>query len=194
MASPTQTSRKPGYRQLNARLPEQLVYEINAYAESRGLFRDATLERMLREALAQTGSRTDEDKLSVRVEFTFPEPIKTACEQYLVYFGEFLRDAGVEVTTEFAEKAGTVLFSVTPTDPTIALETVRKALGIYLSLPQNAVARTSATAPLPERKLEANIDHLRHQLQLSTSLPRRSNCACEIGKPLLQRSIDSYRA
>jgi len=83
-----------------------------------------------------------------------------------MYFGEFLRDAGVQVTTELAEKAGAVLFSVSPADPKIALRTVREALSIYLSLPQSAVSRTSEAASLAERKLEANIDHLHHQLQL----------------------------
>src|ERR1051326_7173388 len=107
MSAPTKSSGKPGYRQLNARLPEQLVAEINAYAQARGGFRDETVERILRGALAQADRRTSADGRSLKVEFSFPDPIRAACERYLVYFGEFLRDAGVEVTNALAEKAGT---------------------------------------------------------------------------------------
>lgn len=171
MSAPSRTSGKPGYRQMNARLPEQLVHEINAYAQVHGMFRDATLEHMLRDALAQAGTRTRENARTVSVEFSFPDEIKAVCEQYLLYFGEFLRDVGVQVTAELSEKAdtlGTVLFNVTPTDPKVALSKIREALNIYLALPQNTITPPDESASLAEKKLQANIDHLRHQLELLT--------------------------
>src|SRR5215469_11433116 len=65
---------------------------------------------------------------SVSKLFTFPAPIKSACEQYLLYFGQFLSDLGIQTQTELAENAARVLFSVTPIDATQALSQIRDAL------------------------------------------------------------------
>jgi hypothetical protein len=32
--------------------------------------------------------------------FDFPEPVKVPCQQYLLYFVQFLKDVGVEATAE----------------------------------------------------------------------------------------------
>jgi hypothetical protein len=46
------------------------------------------------------------DRESLAVFFEFPEPIKTACEQYLLYFGQFLKDLGVSATTALTHESG----------------------------------------------------------------------------------------
>ncbi len=61
---------------------------------------------------------------SVSVLFSFPTSVKSACEQYLLYFGQFLSDLGIQTQTELAEKAARVLFSVTPIDATQALSQI----------------------------------------------------------------------
>ena len=48
--------------------------------------------------------------------FEFPDAVRVPCEQYLLYFAQFLRDLGVEASSELRHEVGMVLFSVTPTD------------------------------------------------------------------------------
>src|SRR5688500_5103489 len=43
--------------------------------------------------------------------FRFPPAVRAACEQYLVYFGQFLEDLGIRATTDLRHReAGDVLF------------------------------------------------------------------------------------
>lgn len=67
--------------------------------------------------------------------FDFPEQVRVPCEQYLVYFVEFLKNIGIDATTEISHQAGKVLFAVTPDSKETALEQIREALDIYLRLP-----------------------------------------------------------
>ena len=77
-----------------------------------------------------------EDK-SLATYFSFPEEVKSACEQYLLYFGEFLRDGGINASVEIKEEADRVLFSVTPRDSREALGRIRQILDSTLNfLPQ----------------------------------------------------------
>lgn len=62
--------------------------------------------------------RTD----SLVMNFDFPDEVKAPCEQYLVYFGEFLRDSGVKANASVTHEAGQILFTVTPDDKTQALD------------------------------------------------------------------------
>src|SRR6185437_3359491 len=71
-------------------------------------------------------------KSSLVAWFDFPAPIKTACEQYLVYFVQFLEDLGIKANSEIKEDAGRVLFSITPVDGQSALGRIKEALEIYL--------------------------------------------------------------
>jgi hypothetical protein len=47
---------------------------------------------------------------SITTAFDFPDEVKVPCEQYLVYFVQFLRDIGVEATSDLQHYAGRVLF------------------------------------------------------------------------------------
>src|ERR1700741_583578 len=51
---------------------------------------------------------------SVLTYFQFPEEIKTACKQYLVYFTQFIADIGITVDTELKEELNYTLFKITP--------------------------------------------------------------------------------
>jgi len=68
--------------------------------------------------------------------FDFPPEISTACTQYLLVFQKFLHDIGIESTTTAQNEAGKVLFSVTPKDTAVAIETIHEALRVFLGLPQ----------------------------------------------------------
>lgn len=102
---------------------------------------------------------------AVIAEFRFPATVKVACEQYLLYFAEFLADLGIAASAELHERAGTVIFSVTPTNSREALSHIREALDIYLELHAADVA--TEELDLPSQKLLANIYHLRSQLTLA---------------------------
>jgi hypothetical protein len=90
--------------------------------------------------------------------FDFPAPYRSACEQYLMYFAQFLRDLGMEANVEVREDAHRSLFSVTPLDQTIALANVRDALDAFLTLP---------TSPIEFEALSRNSDPAAQQLAIN---------------------------
>jgi hypothetical protein len=100
------------------------------------------------------------------ISFNFPQEVRVACEQYLLYFGDFLANIGVSVQTGIREDAGRVLFSVTPEDSQHALSTIREALSVYLALPGAPLMESSVAEPETLRLL-ANIHHLKGQMQLA---------------------------
>lgn len=112
-----------------------------------------------------------EQRLQVRsdgltISFNFPQEVRVACEQYLLYFGDFLANIGVSVQTGIREDAGRVLFSVTPKDSQHALSAIREALSVYLALP-GAPLTESRVAETETLTLLANIHHLKGQIQLA---------------------------
>lgn len=110
---------------------------------------------------------------NISVLFSFPAPVKSACEQYLLYFGQFLSDLGIQVETDLAEKkAARVLFSVTPIDATQALTQIRDALGTYLRLPvlPEFAATASQFHDPAVAQLQANVLHLQSQMVLAKSV------------------------
>lgn len=109
--------------------------------------------------------------------FDFPKQVQVPCEQYLLYFVEFLKNIGIDATSEISHQAGKVLFSVTPESKETALEQIREALDIYLQLPHsitNASFMNMHMAP-KEQQLLANIQHLNGQLMLANALAQTQN-------------------
>lgn len=110
------------------------------------------------------------------VRFQFPHEVESACEQYLAYFAEFLRDLGIEANTELLRNGSEVLFSVIPVDRNEALHRIKDALGLYLQLPKiydqqkESSSRISPETDVVIQKYVANIEHLRSQLRLAEAL------------------------
>lgn len=118
--------------------------------------------------------------------FDFPMEIRAPCEQYLLYFGQFLRDLGIPARTHIREEAGQVLFGVTPQDGREALHRVREALGIYLELAELGDLRTGqGVMELPVQQLLANIHHLRSQLHLQSAVLQAKDTTIEAQRALL---------
>jgi hypothetical protein len=128
---------------------------------------------------------------SVSTFFHFPLGVKTSCEQYLLYFVQFLEDLGISANAEIKEDAQRVLFSVTPLDGPSALEQVRKALEIYLKLPgMPEFGNTAESYPnLAVQQLQANILHLQSQLTLAKASMQVKDATIES----LQLSNYQYR-
>jgi hypothetical protein len=104
--------------------------------------------------------------------FNFPSEVKVACEQYLLFFVDFLRDMGIEAKADIQEKTGEVLFVVAPNDKRTALEKIRLALEIFLQLPaeQIEVSPVLSEDAISIQRLSANIHHLKSQLMLAQAL------------------------
>ncbi len=105
---------------------------------------------------------------SIVMFFDFPDEVKVPCEQYLLYFAQFLRDLGVKAETALTHEAGQVLFTVTPEDKDQALDKIRSALNLYLHLASNPVSDTTNES-IAVQRLEANILRLRGDLKLAAA-------------------------
>jgi hypothetical protein len=86
---------------------------------------------------AETILATNTRKEALVALFQFAPEVKTACEQYLLYFVQFPKDLGISATADLQEQARGVLFTVTPESGPEALERIREALAVYLRMPQN---------------------------------------------------------
>jgi hypothetical protein len=105
---------------------------------------------------------------SLVVSFDFPPQVKVPCEQYLLYFVQFLQDLGVDATSHLEDQAGQVLFSVTPSNEKDALDKIRDALDMYLRFPSSPISN-SDSQPIAIQRLESNILHLRGALKLAAA-------------------------
>jgi hypothetical protein len=116
--------------------------------------------------------------------FNFPAHLKIPCEQYLLYFAQFLQDLGINATPDLKEEAGKVLFSVTPADDVEALDNIREALAVYLNLPSSPVVYDDSFAAM---RLQQQIENLQH----SQRMMEREIRSSEIELRLAQTVIES---
>lgn len=171
-------------------------FGINCYISDSSL----TLEEVFQNSLSTFTDIFDKankfllaslDQDSVLTYFQFPEEIKTACKQYLVYFAQFIADLGIEVDSEIKDELNHILFKITPKDKTESLERIQKVLTLYLDAPtdtsfQNELAKENEIAA---KQWEANIYHLKSQLSLATSIIQAKEATIES----LQLSNYQYR-
>ena len=109
------------------------------------------------------------ESVSLTVPFDFEEPIKIMCQQYLLYFGQFLSDLGISAQTALThKKAGEVLFTVTPTDRNQALDRIKRALDIYLGLASSNFTESNSDS-IEVQRLESTIYRLRSDLKLAAA-------------------------
>ena len=107
--------------------------------------------------------------------FSFPEHLSNICQQYLMYFGQFLQDLGILVDTEIHKMSYDVLFAITPKNKDEALNKIRSALELFLSFP---IISDRLTNYIPDnfiddikfQRLLAMLHHFKSQLQLSDAL------------------------
>lgn len=111
---------------------------------------------------------------SIITTFNFPPQVQGACEQYLTYFAQFLRELGIEATTGLQHEETTVLFSVMPKGKEHALEQVWRALAVYLQLPTSATLEFAATQSTDVRvqQLAGMVQYYNAQLTLSRAAAR----------------------
>jgi len=104
----------------------------------------------------------------VSMYFDFPTGVGVACEQYLLYFAQFLKDLGVNAETALTHEAGQVLFTVTPVDQTEALDNIKTALNLFLGLPSSPI-QDSMGESIEVQRLESSVLRLRSDLKLAAA-------------------------
>jgi hypothetical protein len=135
------------------------------------------------------------DEKSLVVSFDFPDEIRVPCEQYLLYFVQFLKDLGVDATSNLEHRSGRVLFSVTPSDERDALDKIRETLELYLHFPSSPFGNTDNES-IAVQRLESNVLHLRSELKLAAAEVQAKNATIqaqqltiEVQKGLLSSDI-----
>ncbi|HEX4950528.1 MAG TPA: hypothetical protein VFZ34_27930 [Blastocatellia bacterium] len=125
---------------------------------------------------------------SLITHFDFPSELKTACQQYLLYFVDFLRDLGVEAKAEIRQTAGTTFFSVTPTNKNDALDKIRTALDVYLELPSNPIlnGEIEGQDSIAIQRLSANVHHLQGQVMLAQALLQAKDATIEAQRTTIE--------
>lgn len=121
----------------------------------------------------------------VAMSFEFPDEVRVPCEQYLLYFGKFLQDLGVQATSDLQHNAGRVLFTVTPADSQTALDKIRAALDIYLQLPSSPVS-DSTHAEIAIQRLEANVLRVKSDLKLAAAELQAKNMTIEAQQLIIE--------
>jgi hypothetical protein len=113
--------------------------------------------------------------------FEFPQTVRTACQQYLLYFVQFLSDLGIDADAELKEDAQRILFSVTPRDDSEGLERIQEALQAFLSIPISSEFNDYAaiTLDIAGQQLSANVMHLKSQLALARAIDQAKNATIE---------------
>ena len=110
-------------------------------------------------------------KKKLIIPFDFPDEIKTACKQYLIYFSQFLADLGINAKTNLREETEKVLFEVIPEDGEEAIQNIRNALDIYLTGASHPEMINSSNLISNEdiaiREWRAQISFLNMQLELA---------------------------
>ena len=132
---------------------------------------------------------------SLFTSFNFPSNLKVSCEQYLLYFAQFLQDLGINATSNLKEEAGKVLFSVTPTDDIKALDKIREALAIYLSLSSNPIPNSTGdrTVDMVLSGARANAKHLESQLELAIAKLQFKEATLELKDATIEQNQIALR-
>ncbi len=138
------------------------------------------------ELQATTECLREEKGKSLATYFSFPVEVRSACEQYLLYFAEFLRDVGINVSVELKEEADRVLFAVTPHDSAEALDRIRQVLDLYLGLPTATFTTTDEKEyRLEAQQLTVNVLHLKSQLILAQAMLETKNATIDVQRERL---------
>lgn len=125
---------------------------------------DTELEKFFSTHIETLENLGKDQKVFLFTSFSFPDELKVSCEQYLLYFAQFLQDLGITANSNLKEEAGRVLFSVTPTDDVEALDKIREALAVYLKLPESPIVYDDSFAAM---RLQQQIENLQHSQKMA---------------------------
>lgn len=116
---------------------------------------------------------------SLTATFNFPPEIRSACNQYLLYFGQFLEDLGILADTSLKESMNKVLFTVTPRDKDQALDVIYEALDVFLRAPDAELIEEMNEQDFAHYQWKLNMYHLKGQLELAKALLQAKDATIE---------------
>lgn len=126
-----------------------------------------------------------EHKYSILFEFEFDDNIKVACKQYLDYFIQFLKDLGINASSNTYDDMEKTLFEVIPDNKDIALQNIQQCLMTYLNLANNSeVEEYDSYENIAYMQLKANISHLKSQLMLAQATIEQNQVTIDLLKCL----------
>lgn len=136
------------------------------------------LHELTEKALAERPKPKTSISNSIVMSFDFPQVVRVPCQQYLLYFAQFLRDLGIEANTSLVQDAGKVLFTVTPTNKTEALHKIAAALDYYLDLPTSPIS-ADTDDEIAVQRLESTVLRLQSDLKLASAELQAKNATIE---------------
>ncbi len=125
--------------------------------------------------------------------FDFPKEVRPACEQYLMYFIQFLRDIDIKAESEISHSRGRTLFTVIPDEGERVLLSIQASLSAYLNLTE-AENISQVSNDIALKQLEANVFHLKSQLALSSATIQAKDStinALQLSNFMLSESIET---
>ena len=178
--------RKPENLKIETAETTKLILSFRTPLSNKSIKKSVSFyEKLLRETHEQTVERltTKYNEPDISLPFIFPEQIKVSCEQYLLYFAQFLQDLGINATSNIKEESGKVLFSVTPTDDVEALDKIREALAVYLKLPSSPIVYDDSFAAM---RLKQQVDNLQHAQRMTEMEVRSSQYALRLANQTIE--------
>lgn len=147
----------------------QYYFDIDVNGTIEEIYHQATT--IFNEAIANAYKVILQKSRQITSSFHFPPEIKIACEQYLMYFTQFLSDLGIEAIAEMKEEHDTVFFAVSPKDEKEALSNIRAALETYLNLPEAENIDIIATQSQDQSAMQlmSQIHFLKSQLMMANA-------------------------
>ncbi|WDD97574.1 hypothetical protein [Thalassomonas actiniarum] len=115
-------------------------------------------------------------KNSIIKYFEFPDNYKNICSQYLIWFGEFLKNLGIEanVTTNPENKQTSLI--ITPKKDTESLGEIEKLFYQYLQFPYQEFLSNSSNLSMEEQylisSLTAQVENFKTQIQMKETMIR----------------------
>jgi hypothetical protein len=133
--------------------------------------------------------------------FNFPPEYKNICSQYLMWFGEFLKNLGIEADVHTEPNNGQTALIISPKDNPELLEEIEKLFYQYLALPYAELLPASKQTPQEIYAYQSamnQINNLTNQIQMKDSmlqLQQATNSALteklilQANQPLLLESL-----
>ena len=130
-----------------------------------------TLKSTINTVILELTQQNNSNQPNLTNTFTFPPEIQNSCEQYLQYFVQFLKDIGINADTNIESKTHETLFTVIPENGEEALDNIKEALQVYLSLPESPEFESAITEfiDIGAQQLASQVYFLKSQLMLANS-------------------------
>lgn len=133
--------------------------------------------------------------------FDFPSDYANICSQYLIWFGEFLKNLDIEADVHTEPRNGQTALIVSPKDNPELLDEIKKLFYQYLALPYAELLPASKQTPQEMYAYQSamnQIDNLKNQIQMKDTMLQLQQATNSVlieklelqaNKPLLLESL-----